>query len=777
MGSTAVDNVWNDAFSDVADDKFHWNTVTDPVTAAAASMHRFGWTSVRPGVIRTKEKVDFNMYETCPMTIKKICTFDVEDMLYTNAADADNRFRAIGPGAIPWIEPLRRLVCDSTKLTWTPAHRSLVRTNLSGNLWTSKGLLDYRGIGDGACYACGLPGTMVHRCFACPAHSDFLRDYGLTEGIPRAAKNDPDNPLWTSALVRDPTRGFPSPGGHAPVWTLLPPSGKQEFTGSAFGDGSAQQLFGVRTQRAGWAVVQMRSLAGGSTALASVVGPLPGPLQDTPAAELFAMIQYVTYLVDRPGCIYHGDCQWVLDGFESGSYYTTRATAVHADLWRRFWRVHSKRNNPIIPFKVKAHVTDSEVSQGYSVNLKTGNDAADVGANQGRRLHPTDEEAVIGSKKIWMLVHVVARYLARANEAALLAADDMPPFSENLIFSRMDKVPTHRTEKDGSRVRCVWCLRTANANPIPGPCHTAAAHVVWRSDDIHVCSRCGAYSTARSSHLKEDCAGRLTKSGAYAIDRMFRKGLHPKDDVRIPRPTMWKICQPIQEVMGILDDIDDKKPGIPDHGDDIGTTMQGIANQFITDEDFANDSWRFWGKKHSKSIEAEEIRDEPAPLDPDREWLPWLGNVSTRRVVRGPLIRQTARIRNNFRFPGDPSRHPSLPSPCMDSFAQLVAAEAADVYEPFGFGDDEEAPRLHVCRACGVRAVEGHLFCTMCGTALDGKRRKVDTEGTTVVPPRILHRLTGKRPQPAEPAEAVVLESVTSSKRRRLNSKQCCPNY
>ena len=103
--------------------------------------------------------------------------------------------------------------------------------------------------------------------------------------------------------------------------------------------------------------------------------------------------------------------------------------------------------------KVKAHVTTAEVSDGYPILYKKGNDAADEGANQGRRLHATDDEAVLGSKKIWMLVHVMARYLARANEAALVAADDMPPYTENLIFSRADRTPVHHTEKDGDRVR------------------------------------------------------------------------------------------------------------------------------------------------------------------------------------------------------------------------------------------------------------------------------------------------------------------------------------
>ena len=85
------------------------------------------------------------------------------------------------------------------------------------------------------------------------------------------------------------------------------------------------------------------------------------------------MLYYITFVKDLPALIYHGDCQWVLHGSEKGKYHTTHGTAVHADIWKRFWRIHDKRRHPILVYKVKAHVTEIEVTNGYPKIHRDGN--------------------------------------------------------------------------------------------------------------------------------------------------------------------------------------------------------------------------------------------------------------------------------------------------------------------------------------------------------------------------------------------------------------------
>ena len=61
-----------------------------------------------------------------------------------------------------------------------------------------------------------------------------------------------------------------------------------------------------------------------------LAGPLPGPIQATPAAETYGLLMYVVNLVDSPGMVYYTDCAWVVSSFEGGRAATSGATSEGA---------------------------------------------------------------------------------------------------------------------------------------------------------------------------------------------------------------------------------------------------------------------------------------------------------------------------------------------------------------------------------------------------------------------------------------------------------------
>ena len=69
-----------------------------------------------------------------------------------------------------------------------------------------------------------------------------------------------------------------------------------------------------------------------------MVGTVPLPYLDTPAAELCAFIAYLENIDDKnfnERIEFLSDCQWVIDGFLNGEAYATTASMACAELWKR----------------------------------------------------------------------------------------------------------------------------------------------------------------------------------------------------------------------------------------------------------------------------------------------------------------------------------------------------------------------------------------------------------------------------------------------------------
>ena len=119
-----------------------------------------------------------------------------------------------------------------------------------------------------------------------------------------------------------------------PSWILRPASGA--FDGPVWGDGSVRRGQDARMARGGFSVVQVELRAATIHLTACLSGPLPGPIQTSPAAEACGFLGYLRH-VGMPPYLYHTDCQWVVDSWLGGPLCCTAAAHIHADLWIKIW--------------------------------------------------------------------------------------------------------------------------------------------------------------------------------------------------------------------------------------------------------------------------------------------------------------------------------------------------------------------------------------------------------------------------------------------------------
>ena len=393
--------------------------------------------------------------------------------------------------------------------------------------------------------------------------------------------------------------------------------------------------------------------------------------------------------------------------------------------------------------KVKAHVTDIEVTNGYSKVDRDGNCFVDAAANDGRRMHPQDADATNLARKSWVLVQTIGRFLARINLVALEAADDMPapPDDDNTAsVERVARPPRHSTVVEDDRLRCVWCLRTALVgHSIQGECVQASAHRIWKAGDLFICARCGAYSQVRATNIRGKCEGRKTRAGAAALNKVFNDQKHPSSNAPLPEAVLWKCCPDV--VITFADDNPDgtleewltesmdkeevdaleltrlegivvpagpaafapeeSVPAAPTsvNTSDLLRSMHQIAERFIGDDDLQE--YGFHRRSSSDQVDnvftravQPSLSNASSSTEPARSlnaiWEPWLGWRTLTPIVPNFFVASGSALRNRFRMPG----HPSGPAPTVrdlfngsrraSSSAAAVPTPAASD-EPFDF--------------------------------------------------------------------------------------------
>ena len=339
-----------------------------------------------------------DLREASPHTVKIMAYRAVEDKLLRDLAAKSPGFQAYGKDVLPWLAPINSALDDKMNPDWNELHATMARTRAADGMWNAakiSGMLARKGVDyDANCVVCGVTCDQTHIDWVCCTSDAFKHQYcdGRLALIFRDAANRHYGSLTSTTLAPDLSRCLPPPcTSSRTYWVIPPPTGYQGFGRSAFGDGSTKAIFGPRSARSAYAVVQLRGWGNKLSVRMCMVGTVPLPYLDTPAAELCAFIAYLENIDDKnfnERIEFLSDCQWVIDAFLDGEAYTTRASMACAELWKRLWRARRAIRAEVIATKVAARVSDGDVRKGYPIRWKDGNSCADAAAKGAFALHP-----------------------------------------------------------------------------------------------------------------------------------------------------------------------------------------------------------------------------------------------------------------------------------------------------------------------------------------------------------------------------------------------------
>jgi hypothetical protein len=272
---------------------------------------------------------------------------------------------------------------------------------------------------------------------------------------------------------------------------------------------------------------------------AELYGPLPGELQDTPAAEAYAVCMFLRFAGAGPH-VYHVDNQWVVDCFAGGRACCTKANHVFADLWLRIWaRLDDIGSDAVSVEKVKGHLRLCDLRTVQDGMRRIANNMADSAAKLGAKEHPADASASLRVARTSKMVTVLGRYLGRhAAKFERQGAQPRAAFPKKrprLALTRALKRSAHSAYQRGGRWRCGRCLRSsATAKGLLGlKCRAGKEHRVWRHGDVLFCSRCGAYSRRKARLLMVAC-GRRTSAAGKKVLRLLSRGVCPATGRHLP---------------------------------------------------------------------------------------------------------------------------------------------------------------------------------------------------------------------------------------------------
>ena len=327
--------------------------------------------------------------------------------------------------------------------------------------------------------------------------------------------------------MEHPLRNYPLPlSERPPVWLVASEDVQPIFFEHAFGDGSGINSKHGLSKRCGWAVCsgvalyQQPSAASERNVGAKVVayGPLLGPCQEVPLAELQALVFTIQHVLPNNAgeFTFFTDCAWLLSSFAAGRESCTGASHVGAHLWKAFYRALDdafENETKLTLVKVKSHTAFAANIASSEDNFRWGGNAiADTHAKKGAHMHPSDEHALNNVKVAEAAVTQVALYLARfavwRRQSFGKPATEAHQKQGQLPYKpRPPALAGHRPclEKQG-RWRCVLCLSSAESLGVlrRWPCAVQQCdrplkkHQLMIAGDLIFCSVCGFYSESRT---------------------------------------------------------------------------------------------------------------------------------------------------------------------------------------------------------------------------------------------------------------------------------------
>ena len=376
--------------------------------------------------------------------------------------------------------------------------------------------------------------------------------------------NSEHDPFFATGLLDDPLRGLPLPLETPQVeWKVVSSHMMPVFMERAFGDGSGKHPLHHCSRRCGWAVCADVALLlepaadsiNGVGAGTIAYGPLGGPVQEVPIAELYSLIFGLNHAMPAADGTfeYFTDCSWVQTSYEAGEAYCTSAGQMAAPLWKKLFRsvrdLFADQGHRLKITKVKAHASFASVAESPEAKfLWGGNALADRYAKLGAERHPQDEMRIEAGKVATGLVREVAMYLGRV-AVWRLEQYGRPAVEKSEGDAGILLPPVRRPRhlnghkpclEHAGRWRCIVCLSSAECLMVLGrwPClsddSVHVAHCLWQAWQITFCIRCGYYSESRTRNLRKRCCP-PTASRVRRLELMV-EGRHPTKRFFVGKP-------------------------------------------------------------------------------------------------------------------------------------------------------------------------------------------------------------------------------------------------
>ncbi len=216
-------------------------------------------------------------------------------------------------------------------------------------------------------------GTLCHKLGRCKL-SEQSRTNGCNGSLLRTARAQLWDPLFSRSV---PARPKVPKAPRARTWTERVAGTDITATGKVYTDGSAQGWH-WRASRAGFAAVCVDPNGRTLWRLRGVCGEAHATIL---RAELRAVLE--TLRVAVPPLTIYVDNATVVDGFDRGEQWCTRAGADAADLWREIWHRWKDIGPGVAIKKVRAHTSVLDIIRGrITEEDRNGNAVADKAAKE-----------------------------------------------------------------------------------------------------------------------------------------------------------------------------------------------------------------------------------------------------------------------------------------------------------------------------------------------------------------------------------------------------------
>ena len=540
-----------------------WRRAQGPSGAVMATLKRIGWKPIRIHKWLT-HRGEIDICKMCPTSVARLVDEATEKWLWVQVSKSKKDLEHLEKGGV--FQPIHRLVTQKPCEAWSAELQGQLRSMVADGQWPQDRLYKAGLVDSPICLACGeVNGTMHHRCWACPTNDGFRFQYDIPRFL-QVAKTQDSGPwcsFFTRALLASTVCDAPLALDEAAAEQSLQwePRNADPFQGDLCGDGSGRwgEVTGLR--RCGWSVCELRVAGDFGVVVKTLHGPLPGPVQEVPRAELFALLAALRHSGAHP-VRYWTDCRFVVDGFRAGRAGTTQGVHVHADLWKQVWDIVEDRGEDSVRVDwCKGHATRKAVVEGKILEWqRVGNGAADAAAKEGAALHPSVQGVYDREMLRQRSVALVARFLARINlRVHKVGPYDASPdrsakYRDKELVKRkakerqvIDEYPHNEAQIGANAWICYDCggLQRSRRALLATPCGPTVTpegkHTIWRVGQYVFCIKCGHWSNQRISKLRARCNGSpSSQSAKRVLDTKLKRGFGPyakdKDWLGVPQP-------------------------------------------------------------------------------------------------------------------------------------------------------------------------------------------------------------------------------------------------